>query len=628
MDAERHINELIERMARLEDEVARLREQLASTSRNAGPGHVSTSSPVEPGSAAAPERAATVTTGAPPAGAMTAGGLTTARVLAQKPVRKRREPVSPTVLIASVAAVIFLTGVVFFFRWAIQQGWIGPEFRIALGLIAGGALTAYAGRQLLGDRARFGVALLIAGLGTLHFTFRVGAVDYNLYGLPLAFAAVALVTLGSGALAARARSSGAMTVSLLSAFVTPIIFGPDGHREVSFALYLAVVMAATLGATFVTMQGARWHLARWTAITGTWLLLLPAAMQVSQADALSFGALLVLHLLLSCLWAWLPWTGQVPGTASALWITSSVLFTSHAWLVWRALGYPSRAFAIPIVSAAVFNVALLEPVRKRMAGRRADGALLALVIGYLGLAAPVALSWRWAGAYWGVFAVTLAWFSGTATRQRFVADAAMLRLLAAGMATLTTLQWSLNGTFGFSVAGGGLPFANPSFAAGALAAAAWLLLVRVEHLPLAPFAFAAFEYAANLTAGFEGARTLQWLNPPLELSAGPSRAASIVITLVWAVSGAAQWMWGLPQQTRQQRAVILAGYAWMALSGFKLIASDLDRADTPLRALAFLGVGGIGMLAAILANRRKSDVTTPAETADARNPTSDEPAGK
>jgi hypothetical protein len=49
-----------------------------------------------------------------------------------------------------------------------------------------------------------------------------------------------------------------------------------------------------------------------------------------------------------------------------------------------------------------------------------------------------------------------------------------------------------------------------------------------------------------------------------------------------------------------------AGYAWMGVASFKLIASDLDRADTPLRALAFLGVGGIGMAAAILANRKRS----------------------
>ena len=50
------------------------------------------------------------------------------------------------------------------------------------------------------------------------------------------------------------------------------------------------------------------------------------------------------------------------------------------------------------------------------------------------------------------------------------------------------------------------------------------------------------------------------------------------------------------------------------MSGFKLIATDLDRADTPLRALAFLGVGGIGMLAAILASRRRGSAPKSSET--------------
>ena len=79
------------------------------------------------------------------------------------------------------------------------------------------------------------------------------------------------------------------------------------------------------------------------------------------------------------------------------------------------------------------------------------------------------------------------------------------------------------------------------------------------------------------------------------------------MTLVWALSGAWQWMRGLGQQHQARRALMIAGYAWMGIASFKLIASDLDRADTPLRALAFLGVGGIGMAAAILANRKRSE---------------------
>jgi hypothetical protein len=78
------------------------------------------------------------------------------------------------------------------------------------------------------------------------------------------------------------------------------------------------------------------------------------------------------------------------------------------------------------------------------------------------------------------------------------------------------------------------------------------------------------------------------------------------MTLVWALSGAWQWMRGLGQQAQVRRAFMFAGYAWMGLASLKLIASDLDRADTPLRALAFLGVGAIGMAAAILANRKRT----------------------
>jgi len=78
------------------------------------------------------------------------------------------------------------------------------------------------------------------------------------------------------------------------------------------------------------------------------------------------------------------------------------------------------------------------------------------------------------------------------------------------------------------------------------------------------------------------------------------------MTLVWALSGAWQWMRGLGQRDEGGRALMIAGYAWMGLASFKLIVSDLDHADTPLRALAFLGVGAIGMAAAILANRKRS----------------------
>jgi hypothetical protein len=286
---------------------------------------------------------------------------------------------------------------------------------------------------------------------------------------------------------------------------------------------------------------------------------------------------------------------------------------------------------------AAWNLALVQPLRKRLGSRRADWGLLALIAGHLALAVPVALAWRWVGPLWGAFALGLAWASLKAEASAFAEEATALRWLAAALALVTTLRWAFHGFDTIAFHSHTLtPFFNTVCAEGALAAAAWWFLTMPERgdrpagasaSPLAPadgsgqarparprggalgvLAFLALEVTANVTLAFEAARLVQWFQTPRHLGYvgyGPSRAASIAMTLVWALSGAWQWMRGLSQRDGARRALMIAGYVWMGLASFKLIVADLAGADTPLRALAFLGVGGIGMAAAILANRKR-----------------------
>ena len=522
-----------------------------------------------------------------------------------RPPKPRRD-LSPVVWIAGIGAAIFLFGTIFFFHWAIQQGWVGAELRFVLGLLVGGAISAFAAKLLLGDSRRLGVALLLAGLGTLQFTFRAGAMEYHFYVAPLGLAATALVTLLAGALAARGRSGGALTVALASGLAAPLVFSQGGHHEVALAVYLAVLMAATLAVPYLARAGGTWHGARWTALLGVWLLLLPACAEVGKADATTLGLLLILHLLLAGLWAWLPGTKEIPGSPTVLWLVASVLGTTYGWLVWKQLGLAAETFALPIIAVAALNLGLVQPLRQRLGDRRADWGLLALAVGHLALAVPVSLAWHWVGPLWGAFALGLAWASLKAEDSAFAQEATALRWLAAALALLTTLRWAFHGLEGiFSFSGTPAPFLNAAFAEGALASAAWWMLTR-RGGPLGILSFLALELTANVTLAFEAARLVQWLLGTGHRSYGFSRPASITMTLVWALSGAWQWMRGLGQRDEARRALMLAGYGWMGLASLKLIASDLDRADTPLRALAFLGVGGIGMAAAILANRRKS----------------------
>jgi len=519
-----------------------------------------------------------------------------------------RKEISPVVWIAGIAASIFLLGTVFFFRWAIQQGWVGAELRFVLGLLAGGAIAAFAAKLILGDSRRLGVALLLAGLGTLQFTFRAGAMEYHFYAAPMGLAATALVTLLAGGLAARGRSGGALTVALVSGLVAPLVFSQGGHHEVALTVYLAVLMAAALAVPYLARAGGSWHGARWTALIGVWLLLLLACAEVGKTDATTLSWLLVVHLALAGLWAWLPGTEEVPGTPTILWLLASILATSYGWLLWKRMGLAAETFAAPVIAVAALNLLLVQPLRQRTGNRRADLGLLALIAGHLALAVPVALAWAWVGPLWGAFALGLAWTSLKAEDSDFAEEATALRWLAAALALATTLRWAFHGLDGlFFRSQTHTPFLNPAFAEGALAAAAWWLLTR-RGGPLGMISFVALQVTANVTLAFEAARLVQRLQTPARpgLGYGPSRAASIAMTLVWALSGAWQWMRGLGQRDGARRALMIAGYAWMGIASFKLIAADLDHADTPLRALAFLGVGAIGMAAAILANRQRT----------------------
>lgn len=542
---------------------------------------------------------------------------TASPVQPQVPIRPRpvappkppRKEVSPVVWIAGIAASIFLIGAIFFFRWAIQQGWVGAELRFVLGLLAGGGISAFAGKLILGDSRRLGVVLLLAGLGTLQFTFRAGAMEYHFYGATLGLAATALVTLLAGGLAARGGSGGALTVSLISGLVAPLVFSQGGHHEVALALYLAVLMAGALAVPYLAKTGGAWHGARWVALVGVWALLLPACAEVMKADAATLAPILILHLLLAGLWAWLPGTDDLPGTPTVLWLVASILGTTYGWLLWKRLDLTVETFALPVIAVAALNLALVKPLRQRMDGRRADWGLLALAAGHLALAVPVALAWAWVGPLWGAFALGLAWVSLKAEDSDFAQEATALRWLAAALALATTLRWAFHGLDGMFFRSQTLtPFFNAAFAEGALASAAWFMLTR-RGGPLGVLAFLALEVTANVTLAFEAARLVHRLQAPgpYGYGYGPSRAASIAMTLVWALSGAWQWMRGLGRSEGARKALMIAGYAWMGLASFKLIVSDLDHADTPLRALAFLGVGAIGMAAAILANRKRSE---------------------
>ncbi len=564
--------EVLERLARLEGQVAWITEQLRA------PQNVSQPSVPPPPRPPLPRRE-------PPAA---------------------RKPLNPIVWVAGAGSAIFLIGAAFFLHWSIQRGWIGPELRFLLGLLAGGGLSLLAARLMLGDSAKLGVAVLLAGLGTLTFTFRWGAFEYHFFPPLLGFAATFLCTLVAGGLGARAKSGGALSVALITGLLAPLVFSQGGHHEVALAIYLAVLMASALAVPYLARIGARWGAPRWIAILGTWILLSVACSEVQSAYAAPLFALLILHYLLAGLWIWLPGQGEErPGTPTLLWFLVSLITTSLAWLLWKELAWTAEWFAAPVLLFAALNLAIVKPLRERLGSRQADLGLLVLAAGHLALAVPVALAWRWVGPVWGLFALLLAWGAGEAKAHAEwdEAEVKALTWMALTMALAATLRWMVHGVdvWGFGYASGYgqaslTPFLNSRFAEGLLTALAWGLLARREGFPRI-LGLVGLEGVGLLTLSLELAHLVTWMG-------GTHRSASVVLTLCWAIGGALQWLGSLSGDRQDLRtALAAAGYTWLGLASLKLLTVDLEHADTPMKALAFLGVGTVILAAALVGNR-------------------------
>jgi len=519
-----------------------------------------------------------------------------------------RKPLNPIVWVAAAGSTIFLIGAAFFLHWSIQQGWIGPELRFLLGLLVGGGLSFGAARLMLGDSAKLGVALLLAGLGTLTFTFRWGAFEYHFFPPLLGFLATFLCTLVAGGLGARARSGGALAIALITGLLTPLVFSQGGHHEVALAIYLAVLMASALVVPYLAKTGARWGVARWIAVVGVWGLLSGACAEVQSVDAGSLLLVILLNYLLAGLWIWLPGQAEAkPGTPTLLWFGASLATTSLSWVLWRELHWASEWFAAPVVIFAALNLAMVKPLRERLGGRQADLGLLVLAAGHLALAVPVALAWHWVGPVWGLFALFLAWAVGEADdRPEWdEPEVKALTRLALGMALAATLRWMVHGvdvwdfsyTYGYGRAAL-TPFLNSRFAEGLLAALAWGLLAR-RGGAMRVLGLLGVESVGVLTLSLELAHLVSWMG-------GTHRSASVVLTLCWAVIGAFQWLRSLSEEDKALRtALSAAGYTWLGIASLKLITVDLEHADTPMKALAFLGVGTVILAAALVGNRAR-----------------------
>lgn len=167
-----------------------------------------------------------------------------------------------------VGAITLLLGVGFFFKLAVDNQWIGPGMRVALGVSTGMAALSLGEWMSIRGQKIFARGMTGLGLGLLYLSFYASYGFYDLLPLAGAFLLMTATTAAAGALAFHYNSRVVAVLGLIGGFITPALLSTNQDRSSTITAYTLLL---SLGA-LVLGKIRRWPVLAYLAIAGTYLL--------------------------------------------------------------------------------------------------------------------------------------------------------------------------------------------------------------------------------------------------------------------------------------------------------------------------------------------------------------------
>ena len=308
---------------------------------------------------------------------------------------------------ARIGIALVLIGLALLFKYSIDEGWLGPNVRVGFGVVLGTILLGF-GLRLAPRRIALGHVLLGGSVATYFVTIFAAYHFYSLLGYPLAFLAMALVSVGTFYLSFQQRGAVLGLIATLGGLGTPFLLQPADGSIPGLVAYLCFVLA--LAAAIYTYRG--WRSLVWVAAIGGWISFVPAiSMASSGADRwtvqaglllslLAFGVLPVLrdrwHKRDSTRWPVCPmrqpvWVLDRPALTLA--VLAPLVVLSQSQSLWSISADLWAAIAgVGAMAAAAAYIPLRREQLPRLASSQAMAAALLLVTAWMALADDY---WEW-----------------------------------------------------------------------------------------------------------------------------------------------------------------------------------------------------------------------------------------
>lgn len=381
--------------------------------------------------------------------------------------------------LAWVGGLALVLGAIFFLSLAFSRGWIGPELRVFIGLVAGSICLGGGAVFMERDNRLLGHVLTPVGLAVISVSL-VGATRlYGLVPVEIGLAVVLLSAVAAAVIAVRANSQIVAAFGLVSVLAAPPLMGAT--PDITTLAFIAVVLVGTTG----------------VALWRSWSWLPPVAFLLSGPQA---AAWITGHPepAIGLLGIGLFWLLNIVAAGGEEFrrhrddlspSSATLLLANVAFLVWAGFVLLSgdllvyRGFFLVLVALAQFGIGGSFVVRD---GDRNLFGLLAMGTGIaaLTMAAPVQLGASAVPVAWSAEAVALAW---VAVRRGHPYSALVSGLLyaLAGAYLITLYDEPIHSTSGLPFVDG--PGASLGFFVAAVAVGVWIVRDRSLRSGLAAF---------------------------------------------------------------------------------------------------------------------------------------------
>lgn len=511
-------------------------------------------------------------------------------------------------LVIGILTMVF--GVGYFLKYSFEQGWVGPEGRVAMAYLWGIAFLVAGDRFRAKNLKRFGLSLVGGGIAVLYFSAFAAFQLYHLFDQTISFSIMVMITVLACVLAVRYDTKWLAVLGLIGGFLTPVLLSTGQDNQIALMTYMTILNLGLLGVAFYK----KWDLLNTLGLIFTYLLY--SAWHVQHYQDSKFWPAIIFLNVFYLIYTFVPFTYQVRKGGRSderelvlMGINAFIAF-GYGFFMIRGLYGVVWVSVITIFYASVFLSMATYLSRKGMQSLDVFVVLLAKAMLFLIITIPVLFSGHWITIFWSVQGLILVWLAVKLERRSLAAGGYALLLVSILKFLLHDYSevFHVNVVDGFSIRAGYTYLIFERYVTTALllistASAGMLagrarLNIRVVERGDAPLVFLAFGIVLFIAltveiSSFFYAYLLQ--------------ARFAAISVLWTLFSVGLMLTGFRQNSAAVRKTSFGLFLVVAL---KVFMFDMANISTPYRIISFIILGLVLVGTSYLYHRYKDRIIT------------------